>query len=144
MARTRVFGGGPMKLLAAVVIGVTASAPAVLAQDSVIARKPAPRDSGLGIPADARPPAGMCRIWLADVPVAQQPAPTHCATAVRNRPARGRVIFGDDYVQRESRSKAPPFVKGFAPASKATRAAPATPATPAPKRPPRPDTLFPR
>ena len=49
------------------------------------------------IPPGHRPPAGMCRIWLDGVPPGQQPAPTDCATAVRNRPANGRVIFGDDY-----------------------------------------------
>jgi len=38
----------------------------------------------------------MCRIWLDDVPPAQQPAPTDCASAVRNRPSNGRVIFGDE------------------------------------------------
>jgi len=31
-----------------------------------------------------------------DVPAAQQPAPTDCASAVRNRPANGRVLFGDE------------------------------------------------
>ena len=46
------------------------------------------------IPADYRPPAGMCRIWIDGVPAAQQPAPTECTTAVRNRPANGRVVFG--------------------------------------------------
>ena len=51
------------------------------------------------IPPGQRPPAGMCRIWLDGVPAGQQPAPTDCATAVRNRPANGRVIFGDDYVE---------------------------------------------
>src|SRR4051812_5120649 len=71
------------------------------------------------IPASARPPAGMCRIWLDDVPVAQQPAPTECATAVRNRPAKGRGIFGDDYVapKRDS-SKDKPAINGFVPKSK--------------------------
>ena len=49
------------------------------------------------VPAGHRPPPGMCRIWLEGVPPGQQPAPTDCATAVRNRPANGRVIFGDDY-----------------------------------------------
>jgi hypothetical protein len=70
------------------------------------------------IPESARPPAGMCRIWLEDVPVAQQPAPTDCASAVRSRPAKGRVIFGDDYVSKKAKgsdsAKRPP-VKGFAP-----------------------------
>jgi len=73
------------------------------------------------IPVSARPPAGMCRIWLDDVPVSQQPAPTDCATAVRNRPARGRVIFGDDYVVKQKRadsSRARSPIKGFAPVPK--------------------------
>ena len=42
------------------------------------------------------PPTGMCRIWLNDVPADQQPAPTDCASAVRNRPANARVLFGDE------------------------------------------------
>lgn len=69
------------------------------------------------IPASSRPPAGMCRIWLDGVPAAQQPAPTDCASAVRNRPAKGRVIFGDDYVtpKRPDSSKTKPAIKGFAP-----------------------------
>ena len=48
------------------------------------------------VPPGHRPPAGMCRIWIEGVPPGQQPAPTDCATAVRNRPANGRVIFGDE------------------------------------------------
>jgi hypothetical protein len=48
------------------------------------------------IPTAYRPPAGMCRIWLDNVPPAQQPAPTDCASAVRNRPSNGRVIFGEE------------------------------------------------
>ena len=72
------------------------------------------------IPVSARPPAGMCRVWLDDVPVAQQPAPTDCATAVRNRSPKSRVIFGDDYVTkkdstRKGSDKQVP-IKGFAPA----------------------------
>lgn len=46
--------------------------------------------------ADHRPPPGMCRIWVDGVPANQQPAPTDCATAVRNRPEHGRVIFGSE------------------------------------------------
>ena len=48
------------------------------------------------VPPSFFPPAGMCRIWINDVPAGQQPAPTDCASAVRNRPANGRVLFGDD------------------------------------------------
>jgi hypothetical protein len=55
------------------------------------------------VPPGMRPPAGMCRIWLDGVPPGQQPAPTDCATAVRNRPSNGRVIFGDDYVDGKGR-----------------------------------------
>jgi hypothetical protein len=55
------------------------------------------------IPPGMRPPAGMCRIWLDGVPPGQQPAPTDCATAVRNRPSNGRVVFGDDYVDSKGR-----------------------------------------
>lgn len=98
-----------MKLSVALIIGVVA-----LVSPSALAAQ----GRGKDIPASERPPAGMCRIWLDDVPAAQQPAPTDCASAVRNRPAKGRVIFGDDYVapkRRDSTSKANPAIKGFAP-----------------------------
>ena len=114
------------------VIAIASPRP-VASQDSAAARRPAlVRDSATAIPVRARPPAGMCRIWLDDVPVAQQPAPTDCASAVRSRPAKGRVVFGDDFgtSKRESMPAALPFVKGFAPpkpaAKKATRARPDT------------------
>jgi len=48
------------------------------------------------IPRSLRPPQGMCRVWLDNVPARQQPAPTDCATAIRNRPPNGRVIFSED------------------------------------------------
>jgi hypothetical protein len=48
------------------------------------------------VPPGFFPPAGMCRIWINDVPAGQQPAPTDCASAVRNRPSNGKVLFGDD------------------------------------------------
>lgn len=48
------------------------------------------------VPPGFYPPAGMCRIWVNDVPAAQQPAPTDCASAVRNRPSNGKVLFGDE------------------------------------------------
>jgi hypothetical protein len=63
----------------------------------------------------SRPPKGMCRVWLSEVPASQQPAATDCASAVRNRPSNGRVIFGDDYSQpkRDSTAKPVPGAKGF-------------------------------
>ena len=48
------------------------------------------------IPASQMPPAGMCRIWIDSVPASQQPAPTDCASAIRNKPQNGRVIFSDE------------------------------------------------
>jgi hypothetical protein len=64
-----------------------------------------PREKGDDIPREHRPPPGLCRIWIENVPPAQQPAPTDCSTAVRNRPANGRVIFGDDYTKRDGKGK---------------------------------------
>jgi len=118
-------------LVGIICVAALASPHIAAGQDTVAARRPmVVRDTGLVIPVSARPPAGMCRIWLESVPVSQQPAPTDCASAVKNRPAKGRVIFGDDYVTTK-RGTAPatlPFVKGFAP--------------PKPKvKPPRRDTL---
>jgi len=48
------------------------------------------------VPRGFAPPAGMCRIWITGVPAGKQPAPTDCASAVRNRPANGKVLFGED------------------------------------------------
>ena len=67
------------------------------------------------VPKAYRPPPGMCRIWLDKVPAKQQPAPTDCPTAVKNKPANGKVIFGDDYVEKGKKQddKDLPFVKKF-------------------------------
>jgi hypothetical protein len=70
------------------------------------------------VPKDYRPPKGMCRIWLNDVPAKQQPAPTDCATAVRNRPSNGKVLFGDDYKDgkdsgQKGERRDPPFLRKF-------------------------------
>ena len=67
---------------------------------------------GDDVPKEFRPPAGMCRIWLDKVPARQQPAPTDCPTAVRNRPSNGRVIFGDDYVEKQEKKELP-FLRKF-------------------------------
>ena len=59
------------------------------------------RDS---IAPEHRPPPGMCRIWLDDVPASRQPEPTDCPTAIRKRPPNGRVIFGQE-VRRSTREE---------------------------------------
>jgi hypothetical protein len=57
------------------------------------------------VPKGFAPPAGMCRIWINGVPPDRQPAPTDCASAVRNRPANGKVLFGDDPSRAKGNSK---------------------------------------
>ena len=47
------------------------------------------------VPESAMPPAGMCRVWLKDVPERQQPAPTDCVSAIRTVPREAMVLFGD-------------------------------------------------
>ena len=62
---------------------------------STSARSAAPRASADSlIPREYLPPEEMCRIWLDGVPPTQQPAPTECSVAVRNKPPNGRVIYG--------------------------------------------------
>ena len=51
------------------------------------------REKDAPIPKAYLPPPGMCRIWVDNVPAARQPAPTDCATAIRNKPPNARVIF---------------------------------------------------
>jgi hypothetical protein len=104
-----------MKGLTAVLVSLMiAGATPVVAQS---AQKDSGRKSAQ-IPADARPPKGMCRIWIDGVPAAQQPAATDCAKAVKNVPPNGRVLFGDDYADSSktkdgAKPKLPPNVKGF-------------------------------
>jgi hypothetical protein len=52
-------------------------------------QEPSPR-----VPGAFTPPAGMCRLWIEGVPASQQPAPTDCAHAIRNRPPNANVLFG--------------------------------------------------
>jgi len=106
--------GGTMKHLIMTLgfLGAAALAPAHVAGAQARGDKKPP-----AIPESSRPPAGMCRIWLDDVPAAQQPAATDCATAVKNKPQNGRVIFGDDYAKKDDKGDKkkgpPPFVKSF-------------------------------
>jgi hypothetical protein len=65
----------------------------------------------------------MCRIWLEKVQAKQQPAPTDCPTAVRNRPPNGKVLFGDDYVDGPDKGdrKSLPIIRKFGEDRKADR-----------------------
>ena len=106
-----------MKLLRVVLaLGMTFA----VAAPAMAQRQQTQKDSAklTPVPVSARPPKGMCRIWIGGVPAAQQPAITDCATAVKNRPANARVIFGDDYADTTRRDTTksitlPPGVKGF-------------------------------
>ncbi len=48
------------------------------------------------VPAAYVPPAGMCRVWLRDVPPMQQPAPTDCRSALRAKPVGSTVVYGPE------------------------------------------------
>ena len=87
-----------------------------LAAPAGIVHAQQPRQQGVdSVPKAYIPPPGMCRIWLDKVPAKQQPAPTDCPTAVRNKPANGKVLFGDDYVEKGTKpdDKEAPFLKKF-------------------------------
>ncbi len=108
-----------MRLLSALfVTGFLSAAVAPVSAQQGASRDSAQKGRPTPIPADARPPKGMCRIWLDGVPAAQQPAPTDCPTALKNRPSNGRVVFGDELADTSrkrgsDRSKLPPAAKGF-------------------------------
>lgn len=55
------------------------------------------------VPVSMLPPAGKCRIWMFGVPAPQQPATTDCATALRQKPANGMVLYGP--AQRDAESE---------------------------------------
>jgi len=87
-----------LRFAAPALIGLIVSAGAAEAQRPVPVKPSVQQSQGREqiVPPGFYPPAGMCRIWVNGVPAAQQPAPTDCASAVRNRPANGKVLFGDD------------------------------------------------
>ena len=58
--------------------------------------RPQPQEPKPQVPRTHLPPPGLCRIWLDNVPTSQQPAPTDCASAVRNLPRNGRVVFSEE------------------------------------------------
>jgi hypothetical protein len=62
---------------------------------AVPAKAMAPTASGsANVPVTMLPPAGLCRIWISEVPASQQPAPTDCATALRQKPANATILYG--------------------------------------------------
>jgi hypothetical protein len=69
--------------------------PSLLAAQTAVreAAREAPRDTA-GVPKGMIPPAGMCRVWVQNVPAAQQPAPTDCVTALRQKAANAKVVWG--------------------------------------------------
>lgn len=83
------------RVLVGVVVGVIGSAAALEAQSPVQSLAPSARRASSGIPEGYRPPAGMCRVWIDNVAPGQQPAPTDCASAIRNRPTNARVVFSE-------------------------------------------------
>ena len=80
-----------------VALGSLAAAPAAHAQRPKQDNKPANSQSQ-GVPPK------MCRVWLDGVPADRQPAPTDCATAMRNRPPNARIIFGKDSKDSDERT----------------------------------------
>jgi hypothetical protein len=84
---------------------------AMLAASATAGAQQRARDSA-AVATAYRPPPGMCRVWLDGVKPADQPAPTDCATAVRNRPANGRVIFGDRVAEGSRVAHAPACTAG--------------------------------
>jgi hypothetical protein len=87
-----------MRLVLSLVLAGSVFAAAPLAAQE----RARPADS---VPEAHKPPAGMCRIWLPNVPAGKQAAPTDCATAVRNRPANARVIFGDPAAPKRAKNR---------------------------------------
>jgi len=96
-------------VVAATLLSPIAPAQALWAQGApASARKVTKGDS---IPREYLPPAGMCRVWIDDVPAAQQPAPTDCPTAIQKKPANGRVVYGEEKGKAKGLEKLP--IKGF-------------------------------
>ena len=106
-----------MQLKVLLIIGMIAGATAPAAAQRQQVTKDSAK-SASAIPASARPPRGMCRVWIDGVPAAQQPAATDCQTAIKNRPANAHLIFGDEdsdtsKTKTAGRGRLPPNVKGF-------------------------------
>jgi len=110
-------------------LGISLVAVVALATTASAQKQTKALGKGDSIPTEQRAPKGMCRIWLKDIPAAQQPAPTDCATAIKNCPPTGRVIFGDT---EETKNRPKIDVKDLVDSKKAST----TPVVPPPKKPP--------
>jgi hypothetical protein len=89
-----------------VIIGVLVAASRSGAQQVRSFTTPERRpEQKVSIPRAYLPPKGMCRIWIDSVPARQQPAPTDCATAIRNKPQNGQVIFSEDRDRDKDRGR---------------------------------------
>lgn len=75
------------------------------------------RAAATEVPREMLPPAGKCRIWMDGVAPAQQPAPTDCQTALRQRPANGKVVFGPAAKEAPARGFAAPRPANTSPRS---------------------------
>ena len=80
-------------LIALLFLVLTAIPARGVAQDTKAAQEQEKTQKDAPVPKAYLPPAGMCRVWVDNVPAGRQPAPTDCATAIRNRPPNARVIF---------------------------------------------------
>lgn len=112
------------------------------------------RDTVPAVPREMLPPPGKCRIWVTGVPAKQQPAPTDCATAVRQNPTNGIVLYGPAIKDDDSERFEFSFRAGTAPAAGQVRRASLTErrdslkssksATPSPRAPAAKDAERPR
>lgn len=103
-----------MKTLGLIGLTLVSVAASAAAQSPVSKGEVTKGEVGAEIPAEYKPPKGMCRIWLNGVPAKQQPAPTDCAAAVKNVPSNGRVIFGeDDKKEKPKADSLPSTAKGL-------------------------------
>ena len=84
----------PLRLLAVLIFVVASQATGQSLAPTKSKERPVQKNEREpSIPKAYMPPPGMCRIWVDNVPAARQPAPTDCATAIRNKPPNARVIF---------------------------------------------------
>ncbi|MBA4071222.1 MAG: hypothetical protein C0497_05200 [Gemmatimonas sp.] len=82
----------PSPILEAVLKRLSCILPVLLLSSALAAQEP--RGQHPRMPDAFTPPAGLCRLWISGVPASQQPAPTDCANAVKNRPSNAAVVFG--------------------------------------------------